>query len=278
VSVGPPYYNITFVPVMAPVLLAMVVGPMLRWKRDDLKAALYRLRSPAAMAAAVALLAFTLMFGSGIFVALGFGVAAWLILGTLWHLATRIKLGVAPFDASLRLAVKSPPSYYGLIAAHAGMGVVVAGITGMTAFRAENIRLMRVGETAHLAGYTFTLQGVTQGKGPNYDYERGTFLVQTGERGGFLMTPERRFYPVRQQTTTQAAITTNPLRNLYISFGEDNGKRQWAVRMYFHPLVPWIWGGALLMALGGLLSLSDRRLRIGMPQRSPSRGAIVPAE
>jgi len=278
ISVGPPYYNRTFVPVMAPVLLAMVLGPMLRWKRDDLKAALSRVRLPAIAAVAVALLAFILLFGASVFIALGFGVAAWLILGTLWLLATRIKLGVAPFDTSLRLAVSSPPSYYGLIAAHAGMGVVVAGITGMTAFQGENIRLMHVGETAHLSGYTFTLQGVTQGKGPNYDYERGSFLVQTNERGGFVMTPERRFYPVRQQTTTQAAITSNVLRNLYISFGENNGKGQWAVRMYFHPLVPWIWGGALLMALGGLLSLTDRRLRIGMPQRSPARGVIVAAE
>jgi len=277
ISVGPPYYNRTFVPIMAPVLLAMVIGPMLRWKRDDLRSALARLRWPAVAAVVVAGLVLALMFGKGIFIALGFGVAAWLIGGSLWHLATRVKLGTAPFDTSLRLFTTCPLSYYGMIAAHAGMGVVVAGITGMTAFQAENIRMMRVGETAQLAGYTFTLQGVTQGKGPNYDYERGTYLVQRGERGGFIMVPERRFYPVRQQTTTQAAITTNLLWNLYISFGEENGKGQWAVRIYFHPMVAWIWGGALLMALGGLVSLADRRLRIGMPQRAPVRAASVVA-
>ena len=279
ISVGPPYYNRTFVPVMAPLLLAMVVGPMLRWKRDDLSIALRRLSWPLMIAIIVALLVLVLSVGSYIFTALGFGVAAWLIVGTLWQLVGRLKLGAAPFDTSLRLATTTPPSYYGLILAHAGMGVVIAGITCMTSFAGENIRLMRVGETAFLAGHTFTLQAVTAGKGPNYDYERGTFLVQRSERGGFLMEPERRFYPVRQQSTTQAAITTNPLWNLYISLGEQNERQQWAVRLYFHPMVAWIWGGALIMALGGLLSLSDRRLRIGMPQRAPARApAMLPAE
>ena len=279
ISVGPPYYNRTFVPVMAPVLLAMVVGPMLRWKRDDLPAALARLRWPAIFAVAVALLVLVLLMGKGIFTALGFGIAAWLIGGTLWQLVGRLKLGAVPFDSSLRLAINTPPSYFGLISAHAGMGVLIAGITAMSSFAGENIRLMRIGETAHLAGYTFTLQGVDEGKGPNYDFERATFLVSRGDRGGFGMEPERRFYPVRQQTTTQAAISTNLLWNLYISFGERNDTQQWAVRIYFHPMVAWIWGGALLMALGGLLSLADRRLRIGMPQRAPSRTpALAPGE
>jgi len=279
ISVGPPFYNRTFVPVMAPVLLAMVVGPMLRWKRDDLTAALARLRWPAVAATGVVLFVLIMMFGTGLFVALGFGVAAWLILGSLWPLVGRLKLGGAPFDTSLRLALNTPPSTYGLIVAHAGMGVVVAGITGMTAFQGENIRLMRIGETTHLAGYTFTLRDVGKGKGPNYDFERGTFVVEGSMGRAFVMLPERRFYPVRQQSTTQAAITTNLLWNLYISFGEDNGKGQYAVRLYFHPLVAWIWGGALLMALGGALSLTDRRLRIGMPQRTPVRaGTAVAAE
>ena len=279
ISVGPPYYNRTFVPVMAPLLLAMVIGPMLRWKRDDLSVALARLRWPASIAVAVALLILVLTLGKGLATALGFGVAAWLIAGTLWQLVGRLKLGAAPFDTSLRLATTTPPSYYGLILAHAGMGVVIAGITCMTSFAGENIRLMRVGETAFLAGYTFTLQGVHEGKGPNYEYERGTFLVSRTERGGFVMEPERRFYPVRQQSTTQAAITTNLLWNLYISFGEQNNTQQWAVRIYFHPMVAWIWGGALLMAFGGLLSLADRRLRIGMPQRAAVRApALAPGE
>jgi cytochrome c-type biogenesis protein CcmF len=113
---------------------------------------------------------------------------------------------------------------------------------------------------------------VKQGQGPNYSYERATFVVSLPGRAPFLMEPERRFYPVRQQTTTQAAITTNVFRNLYVNVGEQNEGSKWPVRMYYHPLVPWIWGGALLMALGGALSLTDRRLRIGMPQRTVAVG------
>jgi cytochrome c-type biogenesis protein CcmF len=278
ISVGPPFYNRTFVPVMAPVLLAMVIGPMLRWKRDSLIEALRRLQTPAALAVFVAFAALLLTLGMSVFIALGFGVAVWLILGTLWQLLVRIKLFRVPFDSSLRLAVSTPPAFYGLIAAHTGMGILVAGITGMTAFQTENILLMRPGETASLSGYTFRLQDVRDGKGPNYDVERATFIVARGDRPGFIMEPERRFYPVRRQQTTQAAITTNLVRNLYVTIGEKNDAGQWAVRMYYHPLVPWIWGGALLMAFGGALSLSDRRLRIGMPQRSPARVALQAAE
>ena len=278
ISVGPPFYNRTFIPVMAPVLIAMVFGPMLRWKRDDLNALLGRLTWPAVVAVTVAIAVLILTLGKGIYPMLGFGVATWLIVGTLWQLVARVKLGRAPFDTTLRLAVTTPSSYYGLILAHAGMGVLVAGITGMTAYQTENIRLMSPGESTELSGYTFTLRNITQGKGPNYNYERAIFVVGRGDRPGFLMEPERRFYPVRQQTTTQAAITTNVLRNLYLNVGEQNDGGKWAVRIYYHPLVPWIWGGALLMALGGLLSLADRRLRIGMPTRSPARAAIVAAE
>ena len=273
ISVGAPYYNRTFIPVMTPLLLAMVLGPMLRWKRDDLSALAERAKSPLVLALAALAIVMVLTLGRDLAPLLGFGVAAWLVIGTLWQLAARIKLGRGPFDATLRLAASSAPSYYGLILAHAGMGVLVAGITGMTAYQTENIRLMSVGEGAELSGYSYTLRDVTQGQGPNYSYERATFVVARPGRAPFLMEPERRFYPVRQQTTTQAAITSNMLRNLYLNVGEKNEGGKWAVRMYYHPLVPWIWGGALLMALGGALSLTDRRLRIGMPQRTVARPA-----
>ncbi len=278
VSVGAPYYNRTFVPIMAPVLLAMVLGPMLRWKRDDLTVLLSRAKSPAVAALIATVLIMVLTLGRNLIPLLGFGAAAWLVIGTLWQLVARLKLGRAPFDTSLRLAAATPPSTYGLILAHAGMGVLVAGVTGMTAYQTENIRLMSPGESSELSGYTYTLRDVSQGQGPNYSYERATFVVGLPGRTPFLMEPERRFYPVRQQTTTQAAITTNLIRNLYLNVGERNEGGKWAVRMYYHPLVPWIWGGALFMALGGLLSLTDRRLRIGMPQRTAGRPVIVPAE
>jgi cytochrome c-type biogenesis protein CcmF len=278
ISVGAGYYNRTFVPIMIPLLLAMAVGPVLRWKRDDLFAALARLRPTAIATGVVAIAVLGVTLGRGLFTALGFALAAWLIVGSLATLAQRLKLGRAPFDATLQLAFSTPRAFYGLIIAHAGMGVIVAGITGMTSFQAENIRFMHVGDVAHLAGYAFALKDVSEGKGPNYDYERATFLVGTGDHPTHVMLPERHFYPVRQQTTTQAAISTNLLWNLYISFGEQNKPGEWAVRLYFHPFVPWIWLGAVCMALGGFLSLADRRLRLGMPQRQPARAILVAGE
>ena len=229
ITVGAPYYNLTFVPIMVPLLLALVLGAVLRWKRDDLLAAWRRLTPAAWATAAIVLLVLVMTLGRHLAVALAFGLAAWVVLGSLWTLATRLKLGSAPFDTSLRLALNTPRAFYGLVAAHAGMGLIVAGITGMTAFAGESIRSMAIGDSAELAGYTFTLKDVGKGKGPNYDYERATFIVGRGDRQVAMMLPERRFYPVRQQSTTQAAISSNLLWNLYISFGERTGG-QWAVR------------------------------------------------
>jgi cytochrome c-type biogenesis protein CcmF len=284
-SVGAPYYNRTFIPIMVPLLLAMVLGPSLRWKRDDLSRGAKALIRPALIALAVIVLA--LMLGAGtvtdLVAALCFGLAAWLIVGTLWQAAARVRLGLEPWAVSLSLAKGVPPSYWGLILAHTGMGILVAGITGMSAYQSENIKLMRVGEQAELAGYTFTLKAVTQGQGPNYAYERASFDVSLGGDIPIVMEPERRFYPVRQQSTTQAAIATNMISNLYLNVGEEGdanggGKGTWVVRMYYHPLVPWIWSGAFLMSLGGLVSLADRRLRIGMPARAPQRTPLAAAE
>ena len=277
ISVGPPFYNIVFVPIMMLLMTVLVFGPMLKWKRDDLRAVFSRGRIAAACAGLVLLVSLAVLLGSGwhyIGTALGFAFAAWLVLGTLFVIARRIRLGDGPLDTSLRLAASTPPSFYGFALAHAGLGITVAGITAMSSFAGENIRLMSIGDVAELAGFTFQLKEVGQGKGANFDYERAIFVIGRGSGTGFVMEPERRFYPVRQQTTTQAAITMNPARNLYITFGEKNGANQWAVRIFYHPLVGWIWGGAMLMALGGVLSLADRRLRIGMPQRARA-GAMV---
>ena len=159
ISVGAPYYNWTFIPVMIPLLLAMVVGPALRWKRDDLGAALRKLVRPMIAAALVTIAAFALGMGRDLGAALGFGLAAWIVFGMIRQAAARMKLWLVPLAESRALARTAPPSYWGLILAHAGMGVLVAGITGMTAYQSESIRLMKVGEKAELAGYTFTLAG-----------------------------------------------------------------------------------------------------------------------
>jgi cytochrome c-type biogenesis protein CcmF len=278
ISVGPPYYNRTFIPIMIPLLLAMAVGPMLKWKRDSIRAALGRLKYPAAASLFTAILVLILTFGRNLFTAACMAIAVWLVAGSLAALVHRTRLGGAPLATSLRLARTMPRAFYGLVIAHAGMGITVAGITGMTAWATEKIDAMRPGGSLQLSGYELTFRSVSNVRGPNYDAERGTFDVSRSGRLVANLFSERRFYPVRQQQTTVAGIRTNLMSNLYVTIGEPDGNGAWAVRFYYHPFMPWVWIGALTMAFGGFVSLSDRRLRVGAPQRSLRHAALVPAE
>jgi cytochrome c-type biogenesis protein CcmF len=278
ISVGPPYYARTFVPMMIPLLLAMVIGPALKWKRDEARPALGRMKIAAFAALAIAALVLAVTFGKDFASAAFMALAAWLIVGPLVILAQRVRLGRAPLATSIRLAGSAPRSFYGLVIAHLGVGVVVAGITGMTSWATEKIDTLRPGQSLRLSGYDLRLRTITNVAGPNYDAERGTFDVSRNGRFVTRMMSERRFYPVRQQQTTAAAIRTNVVSNLYVALGEPDGAGGWAVRFYYHPFMPLVWIGALAMALGGFVSLSDRRLRVGAPQRS-MRGLVpAPAE
>jgi cytochrome c-type biogenesis protein CcmF len=280
ISVGPPYYNLTFVPIMVPLLLAMVIGPVLRWKRDLLGAALLRLRMAGGLAALVAVAILGATFGQRLLVAFFFGVAVWLVVGSLMLLAHRVRLGTATSLAtSLNLARTTPLAFYGLVLAHAGMGVTVAGITGMTAWASEKVQMLRPGQSLQLAGYDIKLRSIGKYPGPNYEAERGIFDITRNGKPFTQLSSERRFYPVRQQQTTAAGIRTNLIWNVYVTLGDPDDKGAWAVRCYYHPLVPFVWLGALMMALGGFVSLADRRFRVGAPRRA-MRGVpiAVPAE
>jgi cytochrome c-type biogenesis protein CcmF len=158
------------------------------------------------------------------------------------------------------------------------MGVTVAGITGMSTWATEKIQLLRPGESLQLSGFDVRLTSVGAHPGPNYDAERGVFDITRNGRFVTQLFSERRFYPVREQQTTAAGIRSNLISNLYVTIGESDGKGAWGVRFYYHPFAPWIWLGALTMAMGGFVSLSDRRLRVGAPQRSSRRAVLVPAE
>jgi cytochrome c-type biogenesis protein CcmF len=277
ISVGPPYYNLTFVPIMIPLLLAMAVGPMLKWKRDSLPEALAKLK-PAAVAAAVVFVGVLIWsFGKNALSAFAFALAAWLVVGSLINLALRLKIGTVPFATSLNLARTMPRAFFGLVLAHGGMGLTVMGIAGMSTWATETIQIVKPGSTISLSGYDVKLASVTNVPGPNYEAERGRFEVTRNGRRVTELTSERRYYPVREQQTSVAGIRTNLLSNIYVVLGDPNGEAGWAVRLYYHPLVPWIWLGALTMALGGFVSLSDRRFRIGMPVRQRA-DALVPAE
>jgi cytochrome c-type biogenesis protein CcmF len=162
--------------------------------------------------------------------------------------------------------------------AHGGIALAILGMTGSAAWKQEDIRVLRPGESAAIAGYSYRLDQVFPVPGPNYEATRAQFTVSVEGKPVAVLYPEKRAYPVAETTTTQAAIRMLGLADLYGVIGEPDGKGGWAVRFYYEPLVPLIWIGCLIMAAGGLVSLSDRRYRVGAPQRAAARGKVVPAQ
>jgi cytochrome c-type biogenesis protein CcmF len=278
ISVGPPFYNLTFVPMMIPLLIVMVVGPMLKWKRDMIRDGLGKLMRPAIIAGIGLAAILIATFGAHALAAFGMGLAIWIIAGSLAILAHRMRIGQVPFATSLHLARITPRSVYGLVLAHAGIGIAVAGITAMSAWQQEELRALPVGGALDVGGYRIALKSVEMAAGPNFQAERAVFDVSSDGSPVTTLSSERRFYPVRRSQTTEAGIYTNLISNVYLAIGEKNDRNEWTVRAYYHPLAPWIWFGPLVMALGGFLSLSDRRFRIGAPRRSPVAPALAPAE
>ena len=276
-SVGFPFFNNTFAPMMVPMVIAVGVGPMMAWKRGDLLGALQRLWVAYIATALVILVAFYLTYGGPVLAVLGLGLAAWLSTAVLTEFAERIRLFRIPLRDSLRRAISLPRASYGMTIAHFGLAVSVAGFAA-SAFDREAIEIVKPGGTITLAGYELTLQHVDRVQGPNYTADNATIRVT---RNGALVTtmhPERRFFPLQKQTTGETAIRTNLVSDLYVALGDSDTAGDWTVRVYWKPLVPWIWIGAVIMAFGGAVSLSDRRWRVGVATRASRRqGQAVPA-
>lgn len=266
VSVGPPFYNRTFLPIMAPLIVAMAAGPFLSWKRADLAGVLGRLKLAFVAMILAAALALYLQ-GGPVLAALGMGLAAWLFAGALIEWAGRVKLFRASLGESLRRARYLPRAAHGMTLAHAGLAVAVAGMIASASWKAEVVEVMRPGETIELAGYSYRFEGVVSEQGPNYSSDRATFTVTRDGQPVAVLRPEKRLYPVQQMPTTEAAIHTTGMADLYTVIGDPDGRGGWTVRIFHEPMVPWMWAGALIMILGGALSLSDRRLRVGAPAR-----------
>ncbi len=268
VSVGPPYFNATFGPLMVPILAAMVVGPLLSWKRGDIVSALSALWLAGVVA--LAAIGITLIYSGvdGILPAIGVGAAAWIIIGSCMELAERVKLFQSSATDTWRRLRQTPRSVYGMTIAHLGVGVLLAGVIGTTAFKTESVQNMKIGQSVVVSNYTFTLDNVVSLQGPNYVAERAVFVIT--EDGSVIasVNAERRRYPVEQDMTTEAGIYTTWLADLYAVIGEGSRSAGWTTRLYKNPLTPWIWFGTIIMAFGGLVSLSDRRLRIGAPSNS----------
>jgi cytochrome c-type biogenesis protein CcmF len=267
VSVGPPFYTLTFVPIMVPLLVAMAVGPMLPWKRGDLFAALTRLKLAFVATAAAALITLAATGARSIGAACGLALAAWLFAATLSELAERVRLFAEPLLLVLRRALHLPRAAWGMTLAHAGMAVVIAGITGSSAWTEEEIVSGKPGQSFELAGYTLAFDRVNEVRGPDYTATRADLRLLRDGREIAAMHPEKRFYQVENGSQTGVAIHTNLLSDVYAVIGDPDGKGAYVLRLYYNPLVPWIWLGAAAMALGGIVSLTDRRHRIGAPSR-----------
>ena len=271
VSVGPPYFNATFVPLMTPMIVAMGIGPLLPWKRGDLAGALQRLRWALVAALLVAGLTLWVRWGGPVLAAFGMALAAWLGVSTLIEYGERIKAFRAPLGETLRRARHLPRAAYGMTLAHLGIAIVIAGITGISAWKTESIQALLPGESAAVDGYDFELVDVQDMPGPNYQTRIATVRVTRDGEPVALLFPEERWYPVQRQDTTEAAIHSGGMGDVYAVIGDPSGDGRWVTRFYSNPMVPWIWVGSLVMVLGGLVSLTDRRLRVGAPTRKSAR-------
>ncbi|MHA7773656.1 heme lyase CcmF/NrfE family subunit [Roseibium sp. M-1] len=279
ISVGAPFFNLTFGPLMVPLLLAIPFGPVLSWKRGDLLAASQRLYAAFGLALLMTLAAFWAWGMDKVLAPLGVGLAVWVMAGSISEIVTRVKFfEVGPKRAVARLA-GLPGSAWGTVLAHFGIGVTVLGIVTASAFQDERVMTMKPGDTVDLAGYQVTFDGAAPRRGPNFTEDVGHFTVRSG---GALVTelePTKRIYTARQMPTTEAAIHTSGFSQLYLSLGEGRDDGAVDVRVYHKPMITLIWIGCVIMSIGAAFSIADRRLRVGAPKPARKRhSSAVPAE
>ncbi|RZJ32388.1 MAG: heme lyase CcmF/NrfE family subunit [Brevundimonas sp.] len=271
ISVGPPYFNLTFVPLMAVALVILPAGPLLAWKRGDARGAAQRLAVAAGLTLVVALLAFAVFEPRKALSAAGIGMGAWLILGALAETAERIRLFRAPLAESVRRAKGLPLGAWGMTLAHAGLGVFVLGAVVETGYRVEAARPLAVGQSVQAGKWTVTLDDVRVVEGANYLAEQGHLVVSVPGGRSRTVTAERRFFPAGGQTTTEVGLDFRGLDDVYVVLGEraqaTDGAPAWNVRVWWNPWARLIFLGPLIMALGGVLSLMDRRLRLAVGAR-----------
>jgi len=280
ISVGPPFFNMTFGLLMMPILIAVPFGPLLAWKRGDLLGALQRLYVVAGLAFLAGLVLFYLRHGGPVLAVLGLAAGFFLVFGALADLWYRAGVRKVAANVAWRRLRGLPRSAFGTALAHAGLGVTVLGIVAVTTFETENITSMKPGETAELGGYSLRFEGMQPGVGPNYTEDRARFTVSRGGVAFAKMSSSKRVFTANRTATTEAGILTLGPSQLYVSVGDASKDGGMVVRIWWKPFILCIWMGALVMAIGGFVSLSDRRLRVGAPSRKvkQARPALEPAE
>jgi cytochrome c-type biogenesis protein CcmF len=260
ISVGPPYFDTVFVPLMTPAIFLMGIGPLAQWKKASLPELAVRLRWAFGVSAVTALVLPLIMGQWTPLISLGLLLAIWIL--TTAAVDLRERLTHTDGSSLMGRLAALPRAYWGMVLAHCGVALFIIGVTMVKGFEVEQDVRMNVGETATVGGYTFRFDGTEQYRGPNYIAARGTIHVSQNGRDVTVMYPEKRRYFVQNQTMTEAAISPGLLRDLYVSLGEPLENGAWSVRLYHKPFVDWIWGGCLVMALGGVVAISDRRYRL----------------
>jgi cytochrome c-type biogenesis protein CcmF len=278
ISVGPPYFDAVFAPLMAPALFLMGVGPIAKWKQASLPDLAGRLKWAAAVAVVTAVAVPFLMGRWSLVTALGLLLALWIAVAGVANLLERLKQLKASSNPALGARLRSlPRGYWGMLVAHLGVAVFLVGVTMVRSYETEKDVRMMVGDTVQVGGYTFRLEGLDQIKGPNYDSTRGHVQVLRNGEKVVLLHPEKRVYAVQQMPMTEAAIDSGLTRDLYVSLGEPVGDGAWVVRVYHKPFVDWIWAGCFLMAIGGVIAVTDRRYRLARQAQERDAKAAPPA-
>ncbi|MCX7239623.1 MAG: heme lyase CcmF/NrfE family subunit [Burkholderiales bacterium] len=250
ISVGPPYFNAVFVPIMVPVVFLLAAVPLARWKNTQIKEIAIQLWIPGVLALLAGWQIPRMMGGWTVLTALGSMLAVWIAASGILQISNRLKAGLPP------------ASFWGMHLGHIGIAVFVFGITMVGGFQEEQDVRMEPGDTVLVGGYQFKLIGVQEAMGPNYKASRGEFDVSSPGGPTNKLFPEKRNYFSSTMPMTEAAIDAGFTRDVYVSLGEPLEGNAWAVRVYFKPFVDWIWGGCMLMALGGLFAMADRRYRL----------------
>ncbi|NVO23620.1 heme lyase CcmF/NrfE family subunit [Donghicola mangrovi] len=272
-SVGAPFFNMAFTPFMVVLGLILPLGSMLPWKRGSLGRVSRHLVPALVLAVAIAVLAYAIQTGKTALGPIGLLLGSWMIAGAAVDLWSRTGRGANRLGRLTRM----PRADWGKALAHSGLGVVFIGISCLMAWQQEDIRTVQIGEPFEVGGYSLVLNGVEEVKGPNYISTTGHVTVSKDGKLIANLDPEKRVYPVAKMPTTEAAIDSGFLRDVYVVIGDPQADGGWAVRTYIKPLADWIWSGAIIMALGGVLSLSDRRYRVAAGARK-SAPQGVPAE
>jgi cytochrome c-type biogenesis protein CcmF len=266
ISVGPPYFDTVFVPIMVPVVLLMGIGPLARWRQAEIPDLARRLRWAIGLTIPAALVTQWAAGRISVMATLGFALAWWIVLSLATALWERLKFGAGIAGSVWTRARQLPRATLGMMLAHLGVAAFAFGVSMVKTYEIERDLKMDVGDTTDIAGYRFTYRGVRNTQGPNYMAAQGLVEVTRDGKPVATMRPEKRVYRVQQNPMTEAAIDPGLTRDLYVSLGEPVEGSAWIVRVYYKPFVDWIWGGCVLMALGGLLAATDRRYRVARRQ------------